>query len=287
MNGRVYDPAIGRFLSPDPVLADASFSQSWNAYSYALNSPLSYTDPSGLTLVGGCPPSGGGFGPSSVMATSGRFSVRLVIGGYFSFGLPTYTPRSPMIYINDPNGAGGRRRGESLENQTSLVSRWNLRLTLLSFVVSGQPTSHPVGIGEEQSPADRPLRDLGLIRQSAAQPRQSDELLPDGSEYSPNRRGWHYYTAGPNKVCSASQQCTAEQIRDQLSRFAVPGQDPSTPVEHRGIYFASDPRTGIPAVPVQTSIGSDGLIIVNVTLPGHIFHAEKITRSAEQNAEGA
>ena len=55
MNGRVYDPAIGRFLSPDPIVADASFSQSWNAYSYALNSPLSYSDPSGMTLVGGCP----------------------------------------------------------------------------------------------------------------------------------------------------------------------------------------------------------------------------------------
>lgn len=55
MNGRVYDPAISRFLSPDPVAADASFSQSRNAYSYALNSPLSYSDPSGMTLVGGCP----------------------------------------------------------------------------------------------------------------------------------------------------------------------------------------------------------------------------------------
>ena len=33
MNGRVYDPAIGRFLSPDPIVADASFSQSWNVVS--------------------------------------------------------------------------------------------------------------------------------------------------------------------------------------------------------------------------------------------------------------
>ena len=53
MNGRVYDPAIGRFLSPDPIVADASFIQSWNAYSYALNSPLSYSDPSGLTAYCG------------------------------------------------------------------------------------------------------------------------------------------------------------------------------------------------------------------------------------------
>ena len=47
MNGRVYYPVLGRFLSPDPVVADATYSQSWNAYSYALNSPLSFSDPSG------------------------------------------------------------------------------------------------------------------------------------------------------------------------------------------------------------------------------------------------
>lgn len=47
MNGRVYDPQLGRFLSPDPVVQSPGFSQSWNRYSYVMNSPLSYTDPSG------------------------------------------------------------------------------------------------------------------------------------------------------------------------------------------------------------------------------------------------
>jgi RHS repeat-associated protein len=48
MNGRVYDPRIGRFVSPDPVVQLPTFSQSYNRYSYALNNPLSYTDPSGF-----------------------------------------------------------------------------------------------------------------------------------------------------------------------------------------------------------------------------------------------
>ncbi len=47
MNGRVYDPQLGRFLSADPVVQSPGFSQSWNRYSYVMNSPLSYTDPSG------------------------------------------------------------------------------------------------------------------------------------------------------------------------------------------------------------------------------------------------
>ncbi|KAF0234052.1 MAG: RHS repeat-associated core domain-containing [Prolixibacteraceae bacterium] len=47
MNGRLYDPVVGRFLSPDPYISDPSFSQSYNRYAYALNNPLKYTDPSG------------------------------------------------------------------------------------------------------------------------------------------------------------------------------------------------------------------------------------------------
>jgi len=47
MNGRLYDPVVGRFLSPDPYISDPSFSQSYNRYSYCLNNPLKYSDPSG------------------------------------------------------------------------------------------------------------------------------------------------------------------------------------------------------------------------------------------------
>ena len=47
MNGRMYDPRLGRFLSPDPIVGDPTSSQSWNLYSYVGN-PLSYVDPTGL-----------------------------------------------------------------------------------------------------------------------------------------------------------------------------------------------------------------------------------------------
>jgi len=47
MNGRMYDPVIGRFLSPDPFVPDATFTQDFNRYMYARNNPLSYIDPCG------------------------------------------------------------------------------------------------------------------------------------------------------------------------------------------------------------------------------------------------
>lgn len=48
MNGRIYDPDIGRFLQPDPVIQAPFNPQSWNAYTYVFNNPLTYTDPSGM-----------------------------------------------------------------------------------------------------------------------------------------------------------------------------------------------------------------------------------------------
>ena len=47
MNGRFYDPLIGRFLSPDPYVQAPYNLQNFNRYSYCLNNPLKYTDPSG------------------------------------------------------------------------------------------------------------------------------------------------------------------------------------------------------------------------------------------------
>lgn len=49
MNGRLYDPVVGRFLSADPVIQDPENTQSYNRYSYCLNNPLKYIDPSGNT----------------------------------------------------------------------------------------------------------------------------------------------------------------------------------------------------------------------------------------------
>ncbi|MGH8321664.1 MAG: PKD domain-containing protein [Gammaproteobacteria bacterium] len=48
MNGRVYDPGIGRFISADPTVPDPLYSQAFNRYSYVYNSPLSMTDPGGF-----------------------------------------------------------------------------------------------------------------------------------------------------------------------------------------------------------------------------------------------
>ena len=51
MNGRMYDPKLGRFLSPDNYVQDPYNTQSFNRYGYVWNNPLSYNDPSGEIIV--------------------------------------------------------------------------------------------------------------------------------------------------------------------------------------------------------------------------------------------
>jgi RHS repeat-associated protein len=81
MNGRVYDPVIGRFLSADPFVQAPEYSQSLNRYSYVLNNPLSMTDPDGLFFHGLTKFLGKVFS-----STVGRVAISIV-AGYLTMGI--------------------------------------------------------------------------------------------------------------------------------------------------------------------------------------------------------
>jgi RHS repeat-associated protein len=59
-NARFYDPAIGRFLSADTIVPWAGNPQSLNRYSFVVNNPLKYVDPSGHAPFAGFPLPGSG-----------------------------------------------------------------------------------------------------------------------------------------------------------------------------------------------------------------------------------
>jgi RHS repeat-associated protein len=95
MNGRVEDPILGRMLSPDLVLGVLSSPQTLNPYSYALNNPLSYTDPSGYFLHGLFRkffypfkqfvrdlPGNGNFGRLVIAAVASYFTTGAAYGAY-------------------------------------------------------------------------------------------------------------------------------------------------------------------------------------------------------------
>lgn len=51
MGARYYDPALAHFVSADPFIANLYQPQSLNRYAYAINDPVTLTDPSGLAPI--------------------------------------------------------------------------------------------------------------------------------------------------------------------------------------------------------------------------------------------
>jgi RHS repeat-associated core domain len=52
MNGRMYDPLMSAFLSPDKYMQDPTTQQGFNRYAYCMYNPLKYVDPSGELYFG-------------------------------------------------------------------------------------------------------------------------------------------------------------------------------------------------------------------------------------------
>jgi len=75
MNGRMYDPLLGRMLSPDNYVQAPDNSQNFNRYSYAMNNPLVYTDPGGEFLI-----------PVIMLAAYLNASMQLISGNVNSMG---------------------------------------------------------------------------------------------------------------------------------------------------------------------------------------------------------
>ncbi|MER7455785.1 RHS repeat-associated core domain-containing protein [Micromonospora sp. NPDC126480] len=59
LGAREYDPTLGRFISVDPI-HDLGDPQQWNGYTYSNNSPITFSDPSGLIHIEGNSQSEGG-----------------------------------------------------------------------------------------------------------------------------------------------------------------------------------------------------------------------------------
>jgi len=127
MNGRIYDPLVGRFLSADPILQDPMNGQSYNRYSYVLNNPTNLTDPTGFEFVnmdnctptpngsscafGSAPPAsngnGAGDGTSGATAASAKLTTN-------SSGTKNVNPKNKTESLLAACGQCNRSHGDGL-----------------------------------------------------------------------------------------------------------------------------------------------------------------------------
>ena len=122
MGGRLYDPVLGRFLSPDNYVQEPFNTQNLNRYSYCLNNPVKYTDPSGNShlnkwlgkniFLGAVKGLFNGLGPIDNIGRQLKMSIKIFHG----------------LFVTDSNKSTWGRTKE-------LVSRftWQLPQTYLGF----------------------------------------------------------------------------------------------------------------------------------------------------------
>ncbi len=115
MGGRLYDPFVARFLSPDPVVQNPHLTDNYNLYTYALNNPLKYIDPSGYNYKPwywnqNTSWAGVNIGRYNMSPGSGNHysdSFRSREGNFYLMSQKTfdniYGPNSSMNYINNMN----------------------------------------------------------------------------------------------------------------------------------------------------------------------------------------
>lgn len=105
MNGRVYDPLVGRFLSTDNYVQMPDNTQSYNRYAYCFNNPLIYTDPDGEIanfIIGGI--IGGAVGLYTGLKTG---ATGWELAGYIGVGALAGAATSGVSAIATSAGAVG------------------------------------------------------------------------------------------------------------------------------------------------------------------------------------
>ena len=118
MNGRVYDPTLGRFLSPDPFVQAPTNGQSLNRYSYVFNNPLSFTDPSGFFGLGGFfKKIGGAIKSVTKFAKKALRNPYVQSVGLIAVGIvagPTYAPFATAAYSAGTTIGNGGNLGDAI-----------------------------------------------------------------------------------------------------------------------------------------------------------------------------
>ena len=266
MGGRLHDPRLGRFLSPDPYVADPASSQDWNAYSYVANSPLSHADPTGLFRAGpGCnvhgvmclEADGGGFSPDA-QAFEHAATVSVVVPfvettwhwGYGGWGY------------------GGRDRPGVLGGHGFGVPRhtFGLLVSSLPHVFAG--TLQVDG----ESPADEPMAVGAQAPGAASGVGVTVDTSVEGDA--------HRYVIRA-RICKRSAVCNeawADRVFGHVNRNDVPYSRDDLGDGQKNLLFGTQPIDHEEDPSLRRSI--------NRTLEGHILHRGQVVHEVDFGQNG-
>lgn len=175
MNGRIYDPVLGRFLSPDPYIQAPDFTQGLNRYSYCMNNPLSYVDPSGYSwfsrhwksliagitgIVAAALPGGQGFSAALISGAVGGLATGVasaILNGANAFELIKAGIGGALSgFIG---GVAGKIAGRVVSNSfSSAKTTWNaIKLGAANLVLSEITPTIPIMKGSNWAVSVSPV----------------------------------------------------------------------------------------------------------------------------------
>ena len=139
MNGRIYDPLIGRFMSADPHVTDPYNLQSFNRYAYVLNNPLSLTDPTGYEPWGTTTNSEGNTVHTQFSDTGNGTVVNTYTGNIYSHNSETssHTHGSGVAATNVAGPAG--EGTAPIATYSSTTGTWSPTAFGQSLAASSRP----------------------------------------------------------------------------------------------------------------------------------------------------
>ncbi len=141
MNGRIYDPVLCRFISPDPHVQAPTNTQNFDRYAYAFNNPLKYTDPSGevihAIIVGaiyGAAMGASSYTISALMTNSwdwGEFGMSALGGAVSGALLGWFSPVAvPSLSLTSvANAVAGGAIGSITPGYSFTVGEWSFSIS--------------------------------------------------------------------------------------------------------------------------------------------------------------
>ncbi len=163
MNARLYDPVIGRFLSPDPEVQFPFSTQNMNRYIYAMNNPLKYTDPNGEFAI------------IPILIVAGA----AMVGGYVTYGVVTGNWGFKAVTTGLSSGAFATI-GFLTMGGSAAISPW---------VFAGKDAANMI-LSQIIQPIDIPLNKIGLSNTSISI--SPVALFTAGAGTSPLQSGFKY-----------------------------------------------------------------------------------------------
>ncbi len=207
MKGRIYDPELGRFTTPDPLVQAPFFSQSLNRYAYVFNNPLRYTDPSGFTGQQIDPKTNAGYDPSD--KGPGRIEEIITNGGITEYVVISWPSQGAEpkadTSANAPQAEKDARGPEHSQKKHAAVQRGGKGRTQ-SFVAVNQTAQDgpQVGFGE------------------AVHSEQTSQLRGDSQSAGETYRGGAASFQGVSASPSPQGEGSSEQHRDRIKELGGP-----------------------------------------------------------------